>query len=177
MKLISAGNALSATECGEIPAAQKRSSFKTKFEASHLPNPNLDDLLQRRLLNGFKWQSLAPSRALITLREPPKRPQKGGKTRRRPCHCHKAKKSAEDQQTNRKAPMASPSPRQTRTPTPRKTREPAITKFRKMKKFSNKRSQLGNTQSENLTGKTCSFSQVGTQKNNNNYLMNEIKKN
>lgn len=108
-------------------------------------------------------------------------PKKGRKKEAKPeggrAIATKPKKSAEDQQTNRKAPMASPSPRQTRTPTPRKTREPAITKFRKMKKFSNKRSQLGNTQSENLTGKTCSFSQVGTQKNNNNYLMNEIKKN
>jgi len=79
-----------------------------------------------------------------------------------------SQKSAEDQQTNRKAPLASPSP--TRTPTPRKTREPAITKFRKMKKFSNKRSQLGNTQSENLTGKTRNFSQAGTSKNRGKYI-------
>jgi len=96
-------------------------------------------------------------------------PKKGPKRRQNqkaavpmPMPVPESQKSAEDQQTNRKAPLASPSPSPTRTPTPRKTREPAITKFRKMKKFSNKRSQLGNTQSENLTGKTRNFSQAGT---------------
>lgn len=90
------------TEVHLEPSASASSSY----------NPNLDDPFQRRLLNGFKWQSLAPSRALITLREPQshtvlkkKSPKKEAKPEGPRPSCGiatKAEKSAKDQQTNRK---------------------------------------------------------------------------